>query len=80
MPQVVADYSQWYLSRLRAVEAALEGKDFLCGDRFTIADIAVGYALFLGVSLGLDAHYKPNCKRYLAQLMERPAFVRARER
>ncbi|MBD3649122.1 MAG: glutathione S-transferase family protein [Pseudomonadales bacterium] len=80
VPQVVEDYSKWYLSRLRCVETAIEGKDFLCCDRFTIADIAIGYALFLGTSLGLDEHYKPNCKRYLAGLMERPAFQRARER
>tara|TARA_R110002072_G_scaffold50835_1_gene136431 strand:+ start:29214 stop:29759 length:546 start_codon:yes stop_codon:yes gene_type:complete len=78
VPQVVEDYSKWYLSRLRAVETALEGKDFLCGGRFTIADIAVGYALFLGTTLGLDERYKPNCQRYLAALMARPALIRAR--
>jgi len=81
IPQVVDDYSRWYLSRLRSVEAALEGKLeaklFLCAERFTIADIAVGYALLMGTTLGLDEHYKPNCKRYLASLMERPAFIRA---
>ncbi|MFT7141608.1 MAG: glutathione S-transferase [Sulfitobacter sp.] len=43
-----------------------------------MADIAVGYALFLGTTLGLDQRYKPNCQRYLAELMERPAFIRAR--
>jgi len=78
IPQVVEDYSKWYLSRLRAVEQALEGKEFLSGDRFTIADIAVGYALFLGTTLGLDERYKPNCQRYLSELMQRPALVRAR--
>lgn len=78
VPQVVEDYSKWYLSRLRAVEQALEGKTFICADRFTIADIAVGYALFLGTTLGLDERYKPNCRRYLAELMERPALIRAR--
>ncbi|MFN3237600.1 MAG: glutathione S-transferase family protein [Pseudomonadales bacterium] len=78
--QVVEDYSIWYLSRLKAVEQALEGKSFLCADRFTMADIAVGYALFLGTTLGLDARYKPNCQRYLADLMSRPAFIRARSR
>jgi len=78
LPQVVEDYSKWYLSRLRAVEQALEGKTFICADRFTIADIAVGYALFLGTTLGLDERYKPNCQRYLAELMQRPAFIRAR--
>lgn len=76
-PQVAEDYAKWYLSRLRSVELAMEGKEFLCADRFTIADIAVGYALFLGTNLGLDEHYKPNCKRYLQSLMERPAFQSA---
>ena len=78
IPQVVEDYSIWYFSRLRSVEQALEGKDYLVADKFTIADIAVGYAPFLGVSLGLDERYKPNCKRYLEMLMERPAFKSAR--
>lgn len=80
LPQVVEDYGKWYLSRLRSVETAMEGKEFLCADRFTIADITVGYALFLGVSLGLDERYKPNCKRYLASLMARPGFIRAQEK
>lgn len=78
LPQVVEDYSKWYLSRLRCVESALEDREYLCAERFTIADVAVGYALFLGTTLGLDARYKPNCQRYLAQLMARPAFRRAR--
>lgn len=80
LPQVVEDYSKWYLSRLRCVETAIEGKEFLCADRFTIADITVGYALFLGVSLGLDERYKPNCKRYLASLMARDGFISAQEK
>lgn len=80
LPQAVADYSQWYLSRLKTVEKALEGREFLVGNRFTLADIAVAYALFLGTTLGLDERYKPNCKRYLAQMMARPALIRARAR
>ena len=80
IPHVVDDYSQWYLSRLRAVEMALEGKEFLCANRFTIADITVAYALFLGVSLGLSERYKPNCKRYLASMMERPGWKRAQDK
>jgi len=80
IPQVVEDYTIWYLSRLRSVEAALEGKKYLVADRFTIADIAVSYALQMGARLGIDERYKPNCKRYLAAMMERPAFIRAQEK
>ncbi|MBT3530379.1 MAG: glutathione S-transferase family protein [Gammaproteobacteria bacterium] len=77
IPQAVEDYSIWFMARLRSVEAALEGKEFLVANRFTIADIAVGYALFMGARLGLDERYKPNCKRYLESLMAREAFKRA---
>lgn len=79
--QVAEDYLVWFLSRLRSVEAALEGgKDFLVADRFTMADIAVHYALFLGRSLGVHERYKPNCRRYLDLHMERPSFLRAQAR
>ena len=54
IPQVVEDYSIWYLSRLRSVEMALEGKDYLVGDKFTMADIAVHYACLLYTSDAAD--------------------------
>ena len=78
--QVVEDYTIWFLSRLKSVELTLENREYLVADRFTIADITVGYALFLGTTLGLDERYKPNCQRYLAMLMERDGFKSARAR
>ena len=80
LPQAAQDYSVWYLSRLRCVETALENRQFLVADRFTMADIAVHFALFLGRSLGLDARYKPNCLAYLDRVTQRPAFQRAMEK
>jgi len=80
IPQVVEDYTIWYLSRLRAVEAALQDKEFLLGKRFTIADIAVSYALQMGERLGISERYKPNCQRYLAEMKLRPAFMRMQEK
>ena len=78
--QIAEDYAIWFHSRLRAVEAALEGKDFLVGGRFTIADISVGYALQFADRLGLSDRFKPNCSRYLKILNKRPAFVRLQEK
>ena len=77
-PQVEEDYRLWYLARLRKLDAHIAEREFLCGERFTIADIAVGYALFLGERTGLAEGYTPQVKDYLARLKERPAWHRAR--
>jgi len=79
-PQVAEDYTQWFLSRLRCVEEALQDHDYLCGDRFTIADICVHYALYLGRMNNLDANFGPKTVAYLERLMERPAFQRCLEK
>jgi len=76
-PQVVADYTQWYLARLKLVNARIEGQDWLCAGRFTGADIAVGYALYLGEVIGLAEHYKPQTRAYLDRLKARDGFQRA---
>jgi glutathione S-transferase len=75
--QVVEDYTRWYLARLKLVNARLERAEFLVTDRFTAADIAVGYALHLGRAIGLAEHYKPQTAAYLDRLSARPAFRRA---
>lgn len=76
-PQVAADYARWFLARLRAVDAALHGAAFLCADRFTAADVAVGYALLLARHLGLDAQFPPAVADYWQRLQTRPAYQRA---
>jgi glutathione S-transferase len=76
-PQVVEDYSRWFLARLRAVDAAVQQQPYLCAGRFTAADIAVAYALQLASHLGLDAQFPPAVAAYWARLQERPAFQRA---
>ena len=58
---------------------ALEGHDYLCADRFTIADVCVGYALYLADTLGFKGGFKPNTLAYYERLSARPAFQRAIE-
>lgn len=79
LPQAVEDYSAWFYGRLSKLDAHIEKRQFLCADIFTIADIAVGYALHLGQQLGLDKGYKPKTADYLKRLQARPAFLRAQE-
>lgn len=76
-PQVVNDYTRWFLARLRAVDAAVQHNAYLCADRFTAADVAVGYALVLARHLGLDAQFSPAVAAYWQRLQDRPAFQRA---
>ena len=76
-PQVAQDYRKWFLARLRRLDAHIDGKKYLCAERFTIADIAVGYALFLGKVQGLSVDYSPQVSDYLAGLRKRPAFIKS---
>lgn len=77
--EVVADdYAQWFLSRLRHVDRALQNADWLCAGRFTAADISVGYALLLARSLKLDGKFSPAIQAYWTRLSERPAFKAAK--
>lgn len=71
------DYGHWFRSRLRAVEDRLEQQEYLAAGRFTISDIAVGYALHLATILRLDDAFRPTTRRYLERLRARPAFQRA---
>lgn len=76
-PQLVEDYSRWFLARLKVVNNQLEQSSYLCDNRFTMADIAIGYALFLSEHIGLAKHFKPQTTDYLQRLKTRPGFQRA---
>ncbi|WNC70035.1 glutathione S-transferase family protein [Thalassotalea nanhaiensis] len=78
-PQIVEDYSQWLFSRMRGLVQHFQTNEYLCGNKFTIADIAIGMALHFGERIGLADNYKPEIKDYLARLQARPAFKRARQ-
>ncbi len=76
-PQVVADYSKWFLGRLRIIETVTSGSEFMCAGRFTAADISVGYALLLAQRLGLAAQFGPAVTAYWARLQQRDGYLRA---
>ena len=75
--EVADDYAKWFIARLRRLDAHLENNDYLVDDRFTVADIAVGYALYLAATLQLDERFKPQTREYLERLKARPAFQKA---
>ena len=76
-PQAAEDYRAWFLARWRSVEAGLEGRDYLCGDRFTIADICVGYSCLFAHTLKVEEAMTPNVAKWWARISERPAYKKA---
>lgn len=77
-PQVADDYAKWFLARLRGLEPRLVQLPWLCGGRFTAADISVGYALLVARYLELDAQFSPAVTAYWERLQQRPGYCRAR--
>jgi len=67
-------YRKWFVSRLRLLEKELENREYLCCDRFTIADICVGYALYLAKFIKIDEAFTPNIKRWTDAIFERNSF------
>ena len=78
-PQVATDYRKWFLGRMRSVEEATADRDYLCANRFTIADICVAYAIVLASELDITEVFTPNVRRYWDRIRERPAFQKAME-
>jgi glutathione S-transferase len=76
-PQVVDDYARWFLARLRTLEPLLAAQPFLCAQRFTAADVSVGYALLLAQYLGLSGRFKPAVQGYWQRLQKRAGYQRA---
>jgi glutathione S-transferase len=76
-PQIATDYTRWFLVRLRAFAATLEGSTYLAADRFTVADISVAYALLLASRLGLQEQFPPAVTAYLDRLRDRDGYRRA---
>ena len=74
----VEGYSRWFVSRLKLLEQSLENKEYLCSDRFTLADICVSYAINLAEALGIEQALKPNIKRWSENLFSRPAFIKSK--
>jgi glutathione S-transferase len=61
---------------MNALETALAGGDYICGDQFTAADVYVGSQIGWGLQFG-TIEKRPAFKDYFDRLSQRPAYVRA---
>ena len=79
LPQIVDAYTRWFLVRARYAESRLAEHDYLCGDRFTAADISVHYAFWLARTIGISGQLAPTTLRYVDRLCDRDGHRRACE-
>lgn len=61
-----------------ALERAVSGGPYICGDRFSAADVYVGAQIGWGMMFG-SIDKRPAFEDYFGRLAARPASVRARE-
>ncbi len=73
---VVAEHAPGLAIAVAVIDQALTGRPHLCGEKFSAADVAIGYALDLvdqcGGLTGSD-----NARAYIARLRDRPAYQAA---
>jgi glutathione S-transferase len=77
LPQAVEDYSRWFYGRLRAIDAIVSQSEYICAERFTVADISVGYACLFSDANGLGARLPEAVRSYWERLKQRDGFKRA---
>lgn len=74
----VEDLLGQYAKRLTFLDHHLrDGREWVTGDKFTIADISIGYAFVLAEYIGLETPPPAHVEAYWQRLQARPAFQRA---
>jgi len=71
------DYRRWAEASLDALERTLRDRPYLLGEKFSAADVMVGYSVLVAKAMGLIGASHRSVDAYLARLTERPALRRA---
>ena len=66
-----------YDTVMSTIEATLDGREYLVGDRFTAADLYLGSHLGFGMQFG-TLEKRPAFAHYIERLSARPAAQRAK--
>ena len=61
-------------TELAVLDAALEGRDYIAGERLTLADIPVGALMYRYANLDVTHDLPPNVFGWYERLTEREAF------
>lgn len=75
-PQRLAEALKVIAGPFRVLDAALSGREYLIGDRFSVADLNVAAVISRAIDMDLSA--TPNVGAWLRRCLERPAARAAR--
>lgn len=56
------------------LDSWLAGRDFVCGDQFTMGDIPLGIAAYRWYALDIPREDRPNIRAWYERLTERPGY------
>lgn len=77
LPRVVDDMKARLLVAFADLDRMLGDRMWFAADRFTMADVSIGYAIKLSAYIGLRASIGAKLTSYFDRLSARPAYARA---
>jgi len=76
-PKAVAAAREQIPPYLQALDRALQGKDYLVGNRFTVADLNAASVIGLGSFVGVDLSTCGNAQAWQNRVQGRPSFAKS---
>ncbi len=70
-------YQEWFIARCALLDIHLQQSDYVCGGRFTLADISIAYAAILAEALGYFEQIPESMQSHLSMLRKREGYQRA---
>jgi glutathione S-transferase len=70
----VAEAARLTSEHLATLDNWLTGRDFVCGDEFTMGDIPLGIAVYRWYALDIERTERPNVRAWYERLCERPGY------
>ena len=77
LPRVVEDMKARLGVVFADLDRLLEGRDWFAADRFTMADVSIGYAIKLSAYIGVYDTLSERVRAYFERLSARPGYQRA---
>ncbi len=79
-PKKIEEGVQQWPKPLAVLDGMLAGREYLLGDRFTVADLNVASVVLWAPLAGLDMASAPHAQAWLARCTARPALQRAQKK